>query len=95
MKTLVNTLVKVLVDTLANTLQGLRRALPPSPETPYQPTAGLTGIFIYIYIYILISRFSARVGGGSLQTASTAFENTAQAQCFHIMRSKSLLERAP
>ena len=36
---------------------------------------------IYIYIYILISRFSARLGRGRLQTASTALENTI---FFHI-----------
>ena len=53
MKTLVNTLGKILVDTLANTLRASRGTLPPSPETPYQPTAGLIGI-IYISGSILV-----------------------------------------
>ena len=52
-------------------------------------------IYIRAYMYILYSKFSARVAPGKPQTASTALENTAQAQLFRAERSKSLLERAP
>ena len=49
----------------------------------------------WIYRYILKIRFAARVGDGKLSNCWTAVENTAQPQCFRIMRSKSLLKRAP